>query len=149
VRAVGVLTLHTFAFLSVWQKVSQTFEVQGVHADKDFRPFTKRRPPRVRRTGHDCGGHTSVYVGGHQYGSTYLVRQVPDALQRIHLVLIRQVDHTRGVFFQFLCAQRPRAFVAAQHLHFGSLVVHVLGGHIAPSQRLAVGDDVSRDVDDL
>lgn len=131
------------------EKVPQALEVQRINGYKDLVPFAQRRSPRVRRAGLHCTGYAPVDVGGHQHWSAHLVRQVPDTLQRLQLVPVGQTDHARGVRFQLLGTEGPRVPVAAQGVHIRDRVVHVLGGHVAPAQRLTVGNDVPGDVNNL
>lgn len=131
------------------QEVFQTSEVQGVGANEDLVPFAKGRSSRIRQAGLHRGSYTPVYVGGHQHGPTHLVRQTPDAFQRLNPVPVGQPDHPRGVLLQLVGTQCPRGPVHAQDIYFVSPVVHVLSGHVAPAQRFAVGNNIPGNVDDL
>jgi len=115
------------------EKVYKALEVQRIDAYEDLVPFAQRRPPRVRRAGLHRTSYAPVDVGGHQHGPAHLVRQVPDTLQRLHLVPVSQPDHARGVRFQLLGAEGPRVPVAAQGVQIRGRVVHVLGGNLAPA----------------
>lgn len=135
--------------LHVLHKVLDAFDVQGINSYANFTPFGHRSPGRIGRARLDDGGDTSVYLGGRQHRAPRLVRQTVDGVHGLPLALVRQPDHPRRIFFQLPVAQCPGVPIAAHHSQLLLRVVHVLGGHVAPAQLLAVGHDVTGDVHEL
>lgn len=80
----------------------------------------------------------------------HVARQPRDTRQRVTSAPVSQCDHARCVGLEPVRAYRLRVLVLTQRpqLDRGPRS-HVLDRHVAPAQHLAVGHDVTGDVDNL